>query len=359
MTQNPGSLEISRRRSADDTAQMGPQNIMYDRRVCRGSTYARRVAPQSPTNAPPVKKARARPRNEASRRQGPGETDPNAERTKTPDPVAGRSHSEIQTEAYLEVLTDKPEEVDAHAQTDSYMDRPDSPRFVPKPSGESKSTQIEEGDLFDFDLEVRPIVEVLVGKTLDQSIMEVLENHELEQLRIHQEQFEQLRNVELAETQRLEARETRLFEEKQRRKKQEHERIEKEEELAKKIASRTVAKQYLLGLQSKVFQNLTTCGHFTDPLVREIEETFMPWLVDSVVETVDQMRVARSVTDGIVADAIQQGLQDASKCLEATDTMLKKRAAEEEKRRQEAAAEEERKRLEAEQANEENADGEE
>lgn len=154
---------------------------------------------------------------------------------------------------------------------------------MPMPSGESKATQIEEGDLFDFDLEVIPIVEVLVGKTLEQAIMQVLEEKELSELRKHQEQFEQLRNVELAETQRLEARETRLFEEKQRRKRQEQERVDREEELARKIASRTVSKQYLSGLQSSVFQHLSRVGHFTDPLVQQVENEFMPWLGEQVM----------------------------------------------------------------------------
>ena len=325
---------------------------MFDRRVCRGSTYARRAPPQSPpTNDNKAKKTRSRTHVE---RKAPGENIA-VERSNTPDPVAGRVHSEIQTETYLEVLTDKPEEVDAHAQTDPFMDRPDSPRFVPMPSGESKSTQIEEGDLFDFDHEVRPIVEVLVGKTLDQALMEVLESQELAQLRRHQEQFEQLRNVELAETQRLEARETRLFEEKQRRKKQENERIEKEEELARKIASRTVAKQYLIGLQSKVFQNLTAGGHFSDPLVREIEDSFMPWLVDTVVERVADVSTAKAVADTIVDEAIHTGIKEEAEAIEKTSSFLKKREAERrEKRRleEEAAAEAERKRL----AEEDNAE---
>jgi hypothetical protein len=40
--------------------------------------------------------------------------------------------------------------------------------------------------LFDFDLEVKPILEVLVGKTLEQALMEVMEEEELDTLRDHQ-----------------------------------------------------------------------------------------------------------------------------------------------------------------------------
>ncbi len=40
--------------------------------------------------------------------------------------------------------------------------------------------------LFDFDREVRPLLEVLVGKTLEQAMMEVMEEEELARLRQHQ-----------------------------------------------------------------------------------------------------------------------------------------------------------------------------
>ena len=60
-------------------------------------------------------------------------------------------------------------------------------------------------------------MQVLVGKTLEQSMMEVMEEEELANMRAHQEHFEQIRNAELAETQRLEEAEKRRFEEKERR----------------------------------------------------------------------------------------------------------------------------------------------
>lgn len=124
-------------------------------------------------------------------------------RPKSPDPVAGRVHMEVQTELYLEELSDKVEEADISVQTDPFLDRPPSPLYIPAKTGVDKETQIEDGEvkyfkflclvriirveqLFDFDLEVKPILEVLVGKTLEQSLMEVAEEEELDRLRDHQ-----------------------------------------------------------------------------------------------------------------------------------------------------------------------------
>jgi len=58
--------------------------------------------------------------------------------------------------------------------------------------------------LFDFNIEVKPVLEVLVGKTIEQALIEVMEEEELNNLREQQRQFQELRNAELVEQQRLE-----------------------------------------------------------------------------------------------------------------------------------------------------------
>ena len=68
--------------------------------------------------------------------------------------------------------------------------------------------------MFDFDIEVKPILEVLVGKTIEQSLIEVMEEEELANLRRQQREYEELRNAEKVEQQRLEEQERRLREEK-------------------------------------------------------------------------------------------------------------------------------------------------
>lgn len=70
---------------------------------------------------------------------------------------------------------------------------------MPRKAGIDKETQIWDGDLFDFDYEVEPILQVLMSKTLEQSRMEVLEEEELRSMKEQQKQYEQLRNAELAD----------------------------------------------------------------------------------------------------------------------------------------------------------------
>ncbi|XP_074030814.1 radial spoke head protein 3 isoform X4 [Leptinotarsa decemlineata] len=65
-------------------------------------------------------------------------------------------------------------------------------------------TQIYPGDLFDFDKEVQPVIEILVGKTIEQALIEVLEEEELASLKEQQRKFLEFMSAETAENLRLE-----------------------------------------------------------------------------------------------------------------------------------------------------------
>lgn len=66
---------------------------------------------------------------------------------RSPEPVEGRKHIDVQTELYLEELSDRVEEADVETQTDAFLDRPPSPLFIPAKSGVDVATQILEGEV--------------------------------------------------------------------------------------------------------------------------------------------------------------------------------------------------------------------
>lgn len=75
-----------------------------------------------------------------------------------------------------------------NTQTDLFLERPISPPYIPAKTGIDKSTSIEDGELFDFDLEVQPVLETLVGKMVEQGLMEVAHEEEIAELRKQQEE---------------------------------------------------------------------------------------------------------------------------------------------------------------------------
>ncbi|NWH65499.1 RSPH3 protein, partial [Geococcyx californianus] len=215
----------------------------------------------------------------------------------TPEPVEGREHIQVQTDLYLEEISDQIIEVDKECQTDAFLDRPPTPLFVPAKTGKDVATQIEGGELFDFDIEVKPIMEVLIGKTIEQALLEVMEEEELAQLWARQRAYAELRNAELAEVQRLEEQDRRYREEKERRRLQHMQMLQKQKETTEKIKARAFAQHYLSDLIPSVFHNLRESGFFYDPIERDIETEFLPWLMTEVEETLEKKVLGRMMLD--------------------------------------------------------------
>uniref|UniRef100_S4RYX0 Radial spoke head 3 n=1 Tax=Petromyzon marinus TaxID=7757 RepID=S4RYX0_PETMA len=279
-------------------------NIMYDRRVVRGNTYAQHLQPTS-AGPDPVELQR---QQESRRRALARKRAKAALRPFSPEPVEGRKHVDVQTELYLEELSGRVQERDWGCQTDAFLDRPASPLFIPAKSGRDATTQILPGELFDFEVEVRPLVEVLVGKTVEQSLLEVMEEEELASLRAQQRAFLELRNAERAEAQRLHEQDRRLRAEKDRRRRQQQEVVAQEKEVADKVAARAFAKRYLGDLIPAVFSTLRDiCTALSDdptfPHVSlDVENAFMPWLMNAVEAELQKALEARALLDSIIRD---------------------------------------------------------
>ena len=72
-----------------------------------------------------------------------------------------------------------------------------TPEYKPLPKGVDVATQLEDRELFDFDLEAQPILQVLIGRCLENSKMELIEEYEkkmFEQNNVKQQQNIRLLN---------------------------------------------------------------------------------------------------------------------------------------------------------------------
>lgn len=91
---------------------------------------------------------------------------------------------------------------------DYYIDMPPAAVFVPDEAGHDKETFMDERrdpDLFDFQAEVEPILQVLVGKALEHAKIEVIEEHENEELFKKRMEYKRVREAMLVRTQQMEA----------------------------------------------------------------------------------------------------------------------------------------------------------
>lgn len=117
-------------------------------------------------------------------------------------------------------------------------------------------------------MEVQPILEVLVGKTIEQALIEVLEEEELAALREQQRRFLELRAAETAEAQRLEEREKRLQGEKNKRMDEYEEGLRLQKEMEERIAAAVLTQGYMADLLPSVLEGLEEDGFLVDSIRR-------------------------------------------------------------------------------------------
>ncbi|KAA3672758.1 uncharacterized protein DEA37_0008074, partial [Paragonimus westermani] len=218
--------------------------------------------------------------------------------------VFARSSVHVQTELFLEELTEQVEQNDFATQTDHFLDRPPSPLFVPTKTGVDVETQIYENDLFDFELEVQPILEVLVGKTVEQALLEVMEEEELADLRCQREVLQEIHTADLAEVARLEDRNKRYKEERERRRIQYEVAAKLAKETAHKIAAKAFTKAYLSPLLKSTYQQLFERGYFYDSVEHDIKDNFLEPFSEGVLDSMAQERRARILIDGLIREAV-------------------------------------------------------
>ncbi|XP_016837407.1 radial spoke head protein 3 homolog A isoform X1 [Nasonia vitripennis] len=280
-------------------------NLMFDRRIVRGSMFAATPVLIDGELSQAARQAESRRRQAIRKRAQQQATKATLVRIGTPPPVPGRKHEPVQTELFLEELFEKPDESEVAVQTDYFLDRPATPPFCPPKKGEDASTQIEPGDLFDYDTEVQPILEVLVGKTIEQALIEVLEEEEIATLREQQRKFLELRAAEKAEQQRLEEQDRRLREEKDRRVKQHEEAIKTQQETEERVAAAVLLTGYIAELLPTVLESLKISGFLLDEIKADVEEGFMPWLMKEVKKEMGTMFESREILEDIVKEIIE------------------------------------------------------
>ena len=115
-------------------------------------------------------------------------------------------------------------------------------------------------DLFDFNLEVEPILQVLVGKSLEQARIEVIETYENAVLAKHNSTYKRTREAMLVQTQRIEARQSRRNDETDRRNLQQRVNSVLEDGQTKRAIAQTISKQFLKFFKRDTLSSLKDMG---------------------------------------------------------------------------------------------------
>jgi len=268
--------------------------IQSDPRVFRGST----VAPHRVS-------AEAEAPQRRVRRGKPKESDPSPFALPLPPP------DRIPVD--LDVHLIAPEKVIAvtqsDSQTDTFLPEPPEPEYVPKKTGLDATTQIYEGDLFVFDIEVAPILDVLTTKTLEQALTEVAEETELANVTQFKQEWQKRQAALMEDWEKTVEVERKRAAEKQKVLAAAKEKKQRELALMEKLACARLAAEYTRGVVPTTIRSLIEAGQFPESARQPLMSDFWPWLFEEVHKKHDQMRAA----DEIVTEMVQKVSTDVNR----------------------------------------------
>jgi len=291
--------------------------ISWDKRVHRGNTYsmytqnAIKEALEAAENPPaPEPRRKRRPKEKSLFDQ--------------PLPVMERIPVDLTSNLTAKEIAPVLDTVEA--QTDEFLPEPPVEHYQPQKTGVDISTQVEDGELFIFDFEVEPILEVLINKTLEQSIMEVEEETELDAMQEFKNEWFKRAAKMMKEWEEQVAEEWVLWHKKEAVLKEKREEKKREAQVLLKIQAMAVAKAHLKGLVPNAIESLKELA-FPDQKGKAVNQLFLPKVFAEVQQQVQAKASAESVITDIMRTnmkaraakqaSARQVLIDKSKVIEA------------------------------------------
>lgn len=206
-------------------------NIMIDKRVYRGNTHNAFLLKKQSTENPISE-------NKPLRKKGINKITPYDIRPSPP------KRMKVELDQYL-IDQDEDKIVNTciiDTQTDEFKERPDTPEYIQFKTGVDCETQIWDKDLFDFNNEVIPILNVLADKTVEQSLLEVEEEEELDNMKKYKIRADERKRKEEEEQNRLLRKELNELQANDERLRKEKVRVYRKTDLLSKVQSLHIAK---------------------------------------------------------------------------------------------------------------------
>ena len=255
----------------------------------------------------------------------------------------------IYTEPVTTTVMPKPISFEKIVQTDPLPEPPVPVLIWPEKTGIDVETQVNDGDLFNFTLEVKPLVSIIVSKTLEDSRREVLEEEELRVMKEQQEKYKKFNEDDENRIKDIENNENENYQKIMKEKEDKIRRIEMTKDFQKKLYSRIKAKQYINRLLKETHSYLHERGIYKTPDANDFYTDLLPDLqniADSQFKysfsNLDNMhkllkyKYTKENTDGHIKSIIDE--KNRLKENERIREILKIREAEEAQRRKEERA---------------------
>ncbi|ETW01850.1 hypothetical protein H310_06420 [Aphanomyces invadans] len=270
-------------------------NIMNDPRVARGSVYAA-------ANSIHIKRENAARVSQLPPNQRSSTQKPFKMQAIFDTPTSLQTYFPVDLTANLIEPSPHVDETEVSTQTDSFLpnDKHKKP-FVLKKTGVDVSTEIAEADnLFDFDEEVAPLLTVLVNKTLKQALCEVEWEEELKYIALYLEELHTNKALDAEAVRELVAQARKAYAIKGAEKIEQRRRQEEFNLVDEKVAAASLSRVLLNQVMEDATAALTDQGVFYDPLRRQVENNFMPWMYSTANTVASKKQTARRLVEDVV-----------------------------------------------------------
>jgi len=194
---------------------------------------------------------------------------------------------------------------DVEAETDEFLPEPPPPPYVPQKTGIDVATQVEDGEIFHFDDEVEPILDVIVNKTLEQAVMEVEEEHEMAEMKDFKGEWHQRQQAMMKDWHEQVEAERARWKQKEAVLAQKRAQKKREAQVLLKIQAMDAAKVHLQSLVPHAVGELREMA-FPDDKGMAITRLFLPELLGQVQEQVRARASAQSHAAQAVATAFEE-----------------------------------------------------
>eukprot|EP00435_Cladocopium_sp_Y103_P064210 s365_g25.t2 len=298
----PGDVEPGLYRNVKETC------ISWDKRVHRGNTYSMYTQNAIKEAIETAQKQQAEKKGSHTRNHYRNlDIIPGSQGSQEPSifdmPLPEHERVAVDLTKHL-VANEQPPQMEVmESQTDEFLPEPPQEQYQPQRTGIDACTQVEDGELFDFDREVEPILDVLVMKTLEQSIMEVEEEHELAAMsQFKSAWYERQRAYPAAWREQVEEEWVRWHEKELVLTKARAQK-EKDARLRLKIQAVNIAREHLSTLVPDAKTYLKELA-FPDPDDLDIQRHFLPSLFQKVEQEVSAMKQAQSQIDALAAECV-------------------------------------------------------
>lgn len=197
-----------------------------------------------------------------------------------------------------------PEEYNVKTQTDEFLPKPPSPKYVPKKTGIDKQTQIGDYDLFEYEREVQPILNVLLTKTCEQAILEVEEETELQEIRKFKQEYQKRQQNNHSQWEQEVKREISLI--KQKNKTLNNARAKREQQIKTmhKLQCLNISKKFLSGCFMGTMTQLADHSYWRDGFKDQLTVAFKDQILSSVLTDTVKFDQAGEVVDSLVGDQL-------------------------------------------------------